>query len=59
MMEWSDILTLATNIGFPATLCFILIHYMLQTIEKKFDQLENSLNKLSEKIELLRRKINE
>jgi hypothetical protein len=45
-MPTTDIVTLVTNVGFPVTLCFILIRYVLQTIGEKLDRLDESLNEL-------------
>lgn len=52
-MEISDVISLITNIGFPVTLCFILIYYMLQTIGERFDQLDQSLNQLLQGVQLI------
>ncbi|HBF2207822.1 hypothetical protein [Paenibacillus aceti] len=49
-MDITDIVSLVTNVGFPVTLCFILIRYVLQTMGEKFDQLNNSLNHLIQTI---------
>ncbi|GKS14609.1 hypothetical protein YDYSY3_56090 [Paenibacillus chitinolyticus] len=41
-----NLVTLATNVGFPVTLCFVLLRYVLQTMGEKLDKLDSSLNKL-------------
>ncbi|WP_025690350.1 hypothetical protein [Paenibacillus zanthoxyli] len=50
-MEITDIISLITNVGFPVTLCFILIRYVLQTTEEKLDQLDSSLKQLAQAIQ--------
>lgn len=50
-MEITDMISLVTNVGFPVTLCFILIRYILQTIGEKLDKLDISLNQLAETIQ--------
>lgn len=50
-MEITDMISLVTNVGFPVTLCFILIRYILQTIGEKLDKLDISLNQLTETIQ--------
>lgn len=50
MMQITDLISLVTNVGFPVTLCFILIRYVLQTIGEKLDKLDVSLNQLAETI---------
>ncbi|BFH66720.1 MAG: hypothetical protein E6230_03495 [Paenibacillus dendritiformis] len=45
-MEVTDVISLVTNVGFPVTLCFILIRYVLQTIGDKLERLDNSLLQL-------------
>lgn len=54
-MEITDMISLVTNVGFPVTLCFILIRYILQTIGEKLDKLDISLNQLSETIQSIER----
>ncbi|MGE6226216.1 hypothetical protein [Paenibacillus chitinolyticus] len=41
-----NLVSLATNVGFPVTLCFVLLRYVLQTMGEKLDKLDSSLNKL-------------
>ncbi|GAA0854477.1 hypothetical protein ABER99_21235 [Paenibacillus glucanolyticus] len=53
-MQVTDFATLVTNVGFPVTLCFILIRYVLQTIVEKLDSLDESLNQLTEVIHSLK-----
>lgn len=55
-MEVVDIVSLITNVGFPVTLCFILIRYVLDTIGERLDHLDDSLKKLSEAIQSVQRK---
>ncbi|MGW8958517.1 hypothetical protein [Paenibacillus sp. NPDC055715] len=50
-MEATDIVSLVTNVGFPVTLCFILIRYVLQTIGEKLDRLDQSLSQLTQVIQ--------
>ncbi|MDQ0492529.1 hypothetical protein [Paenibacillus brasilensis] len=53
-MQVADMISLVTNVGFPVTLCFILIRYVLGTIGEKLDQLDASLKQLSQAIESIR-----
>lgn len=55
MMEITDMISLVTNVGFPVTLCFILIRYILQTMEEKFDKLEHTLEQLIQKVQSIDR----
>lgn len=41
-----EFITLLTNVGFPATVCFILLRHVLQTMGEKLDKLDNSINLL-------------
>ncbi|WP_339321510.1 hypothetical protein [Paenibacillus sp. FSL W8-0194] len=50
-MEVTDTISLITNVGFPVTLCFILIRYVLQTIGEKLDRLDFSLKQLAQAIQ--------
>jgi len=50
-MQTTDIISLVTNIGFPVSLCFILIRYVLQTIGEKLDRLDQSLLQLVKAIQ--------
>ncbi|OAB32943.1 hypothetical protein PGLA_26030 [Paenibacillus glacialis] len=54
-MQITDLISLVTNVGFPVTLCFILIRYVLQTIGEKLDKLDISLNQLAETIQSIER----
>jgi hypothetical protein len=54
-MQVTDVVPLITNVGFPVTLCFILIRYVLQTIEEKLDQLDASLKQLAQAIQSIKR----
>ncbi|MNP47359.1 hypothetical protein D3C76_1414090 [compost metagenome] len=51
MMQITDIISLVTNVGFPVTLCFILIRYVLQTLGDKLDKVNLSLDQLTQTIE--------
>ncbi|MFB5268620.1 hypothetical protein ACE41H_17805 [Paenibacillus enshidis] len=55
-MEVVDIVSLITNVGFPVTLCFILIRYVLDTIGERLDNLDASLKQLAEAIQSVQRK---
>lgn len=48
-----DALSLVTNVGFPAGLCFILLRHILHTMEEKLDKLDLSLHELIEVIKEL------
>lgn len=50
-MELTEIVSLITNVGFPVTLCMILIRYVLQTIGEKLEQLDSSIKQLSQVIQ--------
>lgn len=52
-MSPTDLISLVTNIGFPVTLCFILIRYVLQTIGERLDHLDQSLAQLVKAIQNL------
>ena len=52
-MQVTDMISLVTNVGFPVTLCFILIKYVLQTVGTKLDKMESSLHTLTEEIRIL------
>lgn len=52
-MQVTDMISLVTNVGFPVTLCFILIKYVLQTVGTKLDKVESSLHTLTEEIRVL------
>lgn len=54
-MQVTDMISLVTNVGFPVTLCFILIRYVLQTIGEKLDKLDISLNQLTQTIQAIER----
>jgi hypothetical protein len=40
------IISLFTNLGFPAALCLILLRYVLLTMGEKLDKLDQSVNTL-------------
>lgn len=50
-MSATDLISLVTNVGFPVTLCFILIRYVLQTIGERLDHLDQSLAQLVKAIQ--------
>ncbi|WP_339221193.1 hypothetical protein [Paenibacillus sp. FSL H8-0332] len=52
-MKIEDVVPLITNVGFPVTLCFILIHYVLDTIGEKLEKLDTSLHLLTQAIQSL------
>lgn len=52
-MSPTDLISLVTNVGFPVTLCFILIRYVLQTIGERLDNLDQSLVQLVKAIQNL------
>lgn len=54
-MEVVDIVTLITNVGFPVTLCFILVRYVLDTIGERLARHDDSLKELSEAIQSVQR----
>lgn len=56
-MSATDLISLVTNVGFPVTLCFILIRYVLQTIGERLDHLDQSLAQLVKAIQELPDKI--
>jgi hypothetical protein len=56
LMQVADLISLVTNVGFPVTLCFILIRYVLQTVGEKLDNLDASLKGLTQAIESIRNK---
>lgn len=49
-MQVTDIVSLVANVGFPVTLCFILIKYVLQTFGEKLDHMNETINKLTQEI---------
>jgi hypothetical protein len=53
-MEITDIISLVTNVGFPVTLCFMLIRYVLQTMGEKMDKLDSSLSQLTQAIQSIK-----
>ncbi len=52
-MQMDDALSIITNVGFPAGLCFILLRHILHTMEEKLDKLDISLHELIEVIKEL------
>ncbi|ALP36977.1 hypothetical protein ASL14_13180 [Paenibacillus sp. IHB B 3084] len=61
-MSVEAMISLITNVGFPVSLCFILLWYILKTLGEKLDKLDNSMNQLNttiKRISLLRNSKNE
>ncbi|MNN11033.1 hypothetical protein D3C81_1239730 [compost metagenome] len=52
-MQVTDIVSMVANVGFPVTLCFILIKYVLQNVDEKLSKMEDSLHNLSQEIQRL------
>lgn len=52
-MQVTDIISLVTNVGFPVTLCFILIRYVLQTMGEKMEKIDHSLDQLAKEIKAI------
>lgn len=50
-LQMDDALSLVTNVGFPAGLCFILLRHILHTMEEKLDKLDLSLHELIQVIQ--------
>lgn len=49
-MQVADMVTLITNVGFPVTLSFILIKYVLQTMGEKLDKMDATIHLLSQQV---------
>ncbi|MBU5356063.1 hypothetical protein KQI74_27810 [Paenibacillus barcinonensis] len=45
-MNAEEIISLVANVGFPVSLCVILLRYILQTLGEKLDRLDQSVNQL-------------
>ncbi|MNC38586.1 hypothetical protein D3C75_872020 [compost metagenome] len=52
-MQVTDIVSMVANVGFPVTLCFILIKYVLQNVDEKLSKMEDSLQNLAQEIQRL------
>ncbi len=52
-MQVTDIVSMVANVGFPVTLCFILIKYVLQTVGTKLDHMDEKIAALTEEIRSL------
>ncbi|WP_240479999.1 hypothetical protein [Paenibacillus fonticola] len=50
MMQVTDMISLITNVGFPVTLSFILIKYVLQTMGEKIDKMDAALHLLTQQV---------
>ncbi|WP_055109304.1 hypothetical protein [Paenibacillus ihumii] len=49
-MQVADMVTLITNVGFPVTLSFILIKYLLQTMGEKLDKMDDTIQLLTQQV---------
>ncbi|GGF93815.1 hypothetical protein [Paenibacillus aceti] len=58
-MQVADIVSLVANVGFPVTLCFILIKYVLQNVNDKLNSMDNVLQLLSRELKRLDEKVHE
>ncbi|HEY4390353.1 MAG TPA: hypothetical protein VGN02_03295 [Paenibacillus sp.] len=58
-MQVADIISLVANVGFPVTLCFILVKYVLQNVNDKLNSMNNVLQVLSQEIKSLDEKVHE
>ncbi|WP_334073422.1 MULTISPECIES: hypothetical protein [Paenibacillus] len=56
-MQVTDIVSMVANVGFPVTLCFILIKYVLETVGKKLDTMNSTIQELSEQVRNLEESI--
>ncbi|MDM5280064.1 hypothetical protein ACN9MH_03165 [Paenibacillus silvae] len=45
-MNAEEIISLVANVGFPVSLCVILLRYILKTLGEKLDRLDQSVNQL-------------
>lgn len=52
-MQVTDIVSLVANLGFPVTLCFILIKYVLHNVDKKLSSMEDALQHVAREIQRL------
>ncbi|MEF2967682.1 hypothetical protein V3851_17775 [Paenibacillus sp. M1] len=52
-MQVTDIVSMVANVGFPVTLCIILIKYVLQTVGTKLDHMNDTINTLTQEIRSL------
>lgn len=53
-MTIADVTGLVTTVGFPVALCFVLLKYVLQNMEKQLNQLDETVKELTEAIRSLR-----
>lgn len=49
-MNAEEMISLMANVGFPVSLCFILLRYILQTLGEKLDKLDHAVNQLNSTI---------
>ncbi|MET3210424.1 UNVERIFIED_CONTAM: hypothetical protein ABIC26_003384 [Paenibacillus sp. PvR008] len=49
-------ITLVTNVGFPAALSLILLKYILVTLSRRLEQLDRSVKQLSQSLEEVKAK---
>ncbi|ALS10024.1 hypothetical protein ABE82_26830 (plasmid) [Paenibacillus peoriae] len=52
-MDTQAIANLLTNVGFPVAMCVILLRYVLQNMEKQFNQLNTAVKELTSAIQNL------
>ncbi|WP_348624193.1 hypothetical protein ABFT51_02515 [Paenibacillus peoriae] len=52
-MDTQAIANLLTNVGFPVAMCVILLKYVLQNMEKQFNQLNTAVKELTSAIQNL------
>ncbi|WP_242403840.1 YvrJ family protein [Paenibacillus pini] len=43
-----DVLSLVTNVGFPVAISFVLLRYVLHTMEEKLEKIHSSISHLIE-----------
>lgn len=58
-MTVADVTGLVTTVGFPVALCFVLLKYVLQNMEKQLNQLDETVKELAEAIRSLRMESND
>lgn len=50
-MDPQSVTNLVTNVGFPVALCFILLKYVLQNMERQFTQLDATVKELTSAVQ--------
>ncbi|MEW4372080.1 hypothetical protein [Paenibacillus kandeliae] len=58
-MTVADVTGLVTTVGFPVALCFVLLKYVLQNMEKQLSQLDETVKELAEAVRSLRMENND